>query len=189
MAAVAARTRLTVVAAAVAVVAVAALALWWWNPFSDDYPDVPDCAAVAAKLPSAAGGRWAVSKQYSARQASRSSSSCELAFTSADQRTSGTVTVLLIGHADTGDLRTEVAGAPCDGAATPSGDLSRYLAFRACTEVIGDTIRATVVAAENPRWVRTVVTTTDPPGDGDATVQATQKLARTIADQALSISA
>jgi len=54
-------------------------------------------------------------------------------------------------------LRRRAADEPCDGTAEPPAPPDGYLAFRACSAVVGDFAHATVIAARNERWLRMTV--------------------------------
>ncbi|WP_412738605.1 hypothetical protein [Krasilnikovia sp. MM14-A1259] len=161
--------------------------LLWWKPF-DEHPDVPSCDSLAKALPSAAGGTWGISEPDTTHL-TQSSTRCTLAFTSTDQRFSGTTTVLLTGDTRPEQLRSEVQAAPCNGAAAPPAGEADYVTSRACTEQIGDNVRAAVIAAKHPRWTRIVVEVPTRPGTVEDAVTFSQNLARTVAHQCLTLPA
>lgn len=114
-------------------VIVVAAALWQLYPFGDRRPWVPTCTDLAPRMQSTVGGAWSVAEPDANRDKNQTSIICELAFTSADQRFSGTAQVFITGEADQGTSRREVTNAPCTGTTLPATLPAGYLALRACS--------------------------------------------------------
>lgn len=172
--------------ATLAVVVVAG-GLWAWKPWSGSQPWVPTCSDLAKVMPAAAGGAWSVSEADPARAANQSSTRCELAFSSADQRVAGTLRVFISGESDTDLLRRRAADEPCDGTAEPPAAPDGYLAFRACSAVVGDFAHATVIAARNERWLRMTVSASIRDDNKNDILPFARDVVRKAAGQGLSL--
>ena len=97
---------------------VATVAVWQRHPFAGRDAWVPTCSDLAPAMQSSAGGAWSVSEPDGARGKTQSSTLCQLAFSSADQRYSGTVHVLVQGDTDEDAARQKAVDADCLGVAT-----------------------------------------------------------------------
>jgi hypothetical protein len=185
------RREVGAIAVVVVLVAVAGLVLWQKGVFDRDPPDVPGCAELAKVLPTAAGGTWAVSEpdpDYG--RLTKSTTLCEISFISADQRYSGTVSVFISGSTDDEALLSEVRGRRCNDSVQPLDAASNgYLAIKTCDDMIGESLFANVLAAKHPRWVDMVVKLSRWSGTDTEASDFARNLARTAADQGLTIPA
>lgn len=161
--------------------------LWAWQPWTEDAPWVPTCADLAKSLPAAAGGTWSVSEADLARGTTESSTRCELAFTSADQRFSGTLRVSIYGEPDADLLRQRAADEPCEGTAEPKELPKGYVAFRACSGTLGDFAHASVVAAKDSRWLRMTASTSIRPDNRTDVFTFSREVVRKAVDQGLTL--
>jgi hypothetical protein len=173
----------------VALLAVAGLVLWQRGTFTEDRPDVPSCPELVKTLPTAAGGIWAMIKPDPSRR-KKPSTFCELSFISADDRYSGTVSVLIVGDTDEERLRREVRNAACSDPAPPHDAANHgYLAFQACDGTVGALDGASVLAAKKPRSVHMTVTIARRPGTHAEAIDFARNLARAVADEGLTVPA
>lgn len=152
------RTRVPAIAgfATIALIAVGA-AVWQWRPW-ESAGWVPQCSDLAPAMQSLTGGSWSVSDADSPAQYTDSSSSCSLAFSSADQQHAGTILVFTAEQSED-EARSMAEERQCFSpelsAAAPAG----YAVFRACGDVVDTNVRSTVIAAKGTRWSSTTLTT------------------------------
>jgi hypothetical protein len=183
------RREMGAIAVVVGLIAALGLVLWRGGVFSEDHPDVPSCPELADTLPAAAGGTWAVSKpDPNYPRLTKASTLCELGFISADQRYSGTVSVFIAGNTDDEALQRGVRDARCNGSVRPLDTASSgYLALKTCVDMIGESIFADVLAAKKPRRVHMVGKVARRSGTDAEASGFARSLARTVADQGLTI--
>ncbi|GAA2562049.1 hypothetical protein GCM10010435_37460 [Winogradskya consettensis] len=153
-------------------VIVVAVAVWQLNPFGDKQTWVPTCSDLSAPMQSAVGGAWAVGKDDPSRKVNDSSTLCELAFTSSDQRFIGTVQVFLSGAGDDDAARREADGYPCDGVQSASAPADGYSVYRSCGRTLGGRHNVSVVAAQDQRWLSLTLSTSIPAGGTPSDVSA-----------------
>ncbi|MEJ3745772.1 hypothetical protein WEI85_21080 [Actinomycetes bacterium KLBMP 9797] len=175
--------------AAVLTVAVG-VGLWRAGVFAEGLPDVPSCDDLANAMPERTAGTWTVRRTVPPRTLTTSTASCEFAFSSADQRFHGEISVDMWGHTDAEALRDDVESFPCYGATatTPQADVA-YLASRHCQEVIGDRTRVGMSAATDHRFAHVLVAITGPTAAADETANTAHDIARSTAKQALHLAA
>ncbi|MEV4705522.1 hypothetical protein [Actinoplanes sp. NPDC049316] len=163
------QTRLSAIAGfSILALIVAGAALWQLNPFRDQPAWVPTCSDLAAPMQAAAGGAWATAdragRDDDSHRASDSSALCDLAFTSADQRFSGTVSVRISGMTDDDEARREAQTGDCPGSAWPAAVPAGYAALRACNALVGERISSSIRAAKGQRSLSVTLRTSIPAG-------------------------
>jgi hypothetical protein len=157
-----------------------------WKLLADEDTGVPNCAALVADLPNSATGAWGI-RDPEPRRVTDSTTTCELAFTTADERFSGSVSVFILGSSDPDRLRREVSSGFCYGSARPVDDAEKYLAVRHCVELVGEVALAGVFAARDHRFVHMVATVRGGSADRVELTRIASEIARTVADRGLSL--
>ncbi|MFI7597555.1 hypothetical protein [Actinoplanes sp. NPDC049681] len=183
------RTRMPAVAGfATLALIVATVAVWQLHPFAGRDAWVPTCSDLAPVMQSSAGGAWSVSEPDGARGKTQSSTLCQLAFSSADQRFSGTVHILVQGDTDEDAARQKAVDADCLGVATAATAPSGYSAYRTCGQNNGERVNGSVIAAKGDRWANLSASTSVPPGtEGVAAIAYAQDLAGKLAEHAMTL--
>ncbi|MBB4766586.1 hypothetical protein ACFQFC_20440 [Amorphoplanes digitatis] len=164
-----------------------AAGLWSWKPWTGGDPWVPTCSDLTVAMPSVAAGAWSVSEEDPGRTATDSAAQCELAYASTDQRFAGRLRVFISGESDAEVLRQRVADEQCDGTADPGGVPDGYVAFRACSAVVGDFAHGTVIAAKDGRWLKMTASTSIRDENRDDALPFSRDIARKAAEQALTL--
>ncbi|MEV4637431.1 hypothetical protein AB0J80_08775 [Actinoplanes sp. NPDC049548] len=164
------------------------MALWQLDPFADRPARVPSCTDLAPAMQSTAGGAWSVSDPDKDRSETESSTVCQLTFTSADQRFSGTALVLVQGDTEEEAARRKAAKTECLGIATVAAVPNGYSAYRTCEQNNGERVNGSVVAAKGNRWTHLSVFTSVPAGaEAAAAIAYAQDMAGKLAELAMTL--
>ena len=170
------------------VVITLAFALWGLNPFQSRPSWVPTCSDLTVAMQADAGGAWSVSKPDPDRKINETSTLCEVAFTSGDQRYSGTVGVRVGGDADEDAAQRTAEIGDCPGLPYPTPKPPGYSVLRACNAVIGERLSSALEAAKGKRTVSLSLHTSIPAdvAASDAAVFAQETMAK-LADLGLTV--
>lgn len=114
--------------------------VWWIDPFRGDW--VPTCTDVAPRMQAELGGGWTVTDpdEYREESRHRTSSTCEMAFVTADQKYTGTVHLFTVGAPDVEAARKDVNSYQCAGTETAAEPGHGYDAVRLCSST-SETVR------------------------------------------------